>query len=43
MATIGTVAFLVVVGVAMLVKARFDQRAVYRKQMADNAMRTMGY
>jgi hypothetical protein len=42
MATIGTVAFLVLLGVAMFAKARLKERAIYRRQMTDNAMRSMG-
>ncbi|MDN4982303.1 hypothetical protein QY049_03575 [Bradyrhizobium sp. WYCCWR 13022] len=42
MATIGTVAFLLIVSVAMLAKARFKERASYRQQMAKNAMRAVG-
>lgn len=42
MATIGTVAFLVLVGGAMFAKARFKARAAYRQQMTDNALRSMG-
>ncbi|UWU81100.1 hypothetical protein N2603_22310 [Bradyrhizobium huanghuaihaiense] len=42
MATIGTVAFLLLVSVAMLAKARFKERASWRRQMTDNAMRAMG-
>jgi len=43
MATIGTVAILLLVSVAMLAKARLkERRASYRQQMTDNAMRAMG-
>jgi hypothetical protein len=42
MATIGTVAFLLLLGIAMFVKGRFKERAAYRQQMTDNAMRSMG-
>ncbi|WP_168856341.1 hypothetical protein [Bradyrhizobium brasilense] len=42
MATIGTVAFLALVGIAMLARARLRERASYRKQMTDNALRSMG-
>ncbi|GIQ78730.1 hypothetical protein ACE103_25595 [Bradyrhizobium sp. ma5] len=42
MAAIGTVAFLVLLGVTMFAKARLKVRAAYRKQMTDNAMRSMG-
>ncbi|MCC8955205.1 hypothetical protein H8B02_17715 [Bradyrhizobium sp. Pear77] len=44
MAAIGTVIFLAVVGIptALLIAARLNTRAAYRKQMTDNAMRSMG-
>ncbi|WOH78348.1 hypothetical protein RX327_20540 [Bradyrhizobium sp. BEA-2-5] len=44
MATIGTVTFLVLVGIpiALIIAARFSARAAYQKQMTDNAMRSMG-
>ncbi|WP_256434668.1 hypothetical protein [Bradyrhizobium sp. 6(2017)] len=42
MATIGTVAFLVLLGVAMFARARFKERAAYRQQMTENALRSMG-
>ncbi|MGX1104342.1 MULTISPECIES: hypothetical protein [Bradyrhizobium] len=44
MTTIGTVTFLVLVGIpiALIIGARFSARAAYRKQMTDNAMRSMG-
>ncbi|MGY4260106.1 inner membrane protein involved in colicin E2 resistance [Bradyrhizobium sp. USDA 4516] len=42
MAIIGTVAFLLLVGVAMLARARLKERASYRQQMTDNALRSMG-
>ncbi|WFU28357.1 hypothetical protein QA649_19705 [Bradyrhizobium sp. CB1717] len=43
METIGAVAFLLLVSIAMLAKARFkEKRASYRQQMTDNAMRSMG-
>jgi hypothetical protein len=43
MATIGTAAgFLVLVSIAMLAKARFKERASYRQQMTDHAIRSMG-
>ncbi|WP_029085241.1 hypothetical protein [Bradyrhizobium sp. th.b2] len=42
MATIGTVAFLVLLGLAMFAKARFKERAAYRQRMTANPMRSMG-
>lgn len=44
MATIGTVAFLAVIciPIAWLFAARRNLRAAHRKQMTDNAMRSMG-
>ncbi|MGX1323731.1 hypothetical protein AB7M17_007184 [Bradyrhizobium sp. USDA 377] len=41
MATIVTVAFFILVAVAMLAKARLKERAAYRKQMFNNAMRAV--
>jgi len=44
MATIGTLACLAAVGIpaALLIAVRFNARAAYRKQMTENAMRSMG-